>query len=70
MSKDGDDHCIKNQSADDDNHTKMNRRSMLLGGTTLAAISTVAPGSPVQHCAGAATGGAVRQEAEYPRHHG
>ena len=48
MRKEGKDHRVKTQSTDDGGRTKMNRRNMLLGGTTLAAASALSSAASVQ----------------------
>ena len=48
MIKDGREHRVKTQFVDHGGCTKMNRRNMLLGGTTLAAASAIATNNPIQ----------------------
>ena len=48
MRKEGKHHRVKTQSTDDGGRTKMNRRDMLLGGTTLAAASALSSAAAVQ----------------------
>src|SRR5215469_6308436 len=48
MKNDANDHCVENQSEKESAHSKINRRNILLAGSTLAATSAIASGTRVR----------------------